>query len=543
MSLGLIGQRIGSNWRSGLTVALISIPLSISLAVASGASPATGLITAVWAGLIAAIFGGSHYNIVGPAGALSGVLAAFALTHGAAALPTLAIISGILILIAYFFKLERYLFLIPSSVMSGFSLGVAVTIGLGQLPSALGLKGLHVHESFVMNIWEALIHIQATHIPTVVLFLLGLLVLWILSKVMPKIPGAIVLAPLGIILGWFLKSGTLPLGIQTLQDKFSDLSISFFSIPQFPFSMQIVIAAVGVAFIAILETLISAKIADGMTGTRYNVRREVSGLGIANIVSGLFGGLPATGVFVRTGLNVKSGATHKTSAGINAIVVALISTFVFTYFTLIPMAVIASILVFAAIRMVEVKELKYLWRFERKDALFAFATAVTMIAIDSVVGLIVGAMYALLTLVEHYSAGHFDVYFNDKKGGLLRKVSKDKDLEKINCDVIMYSITGPMNYLNGEMHLKRFEELLPHADTFILRLRGVPYIDHSGLNELHQMLDVAKKAGKQVVLASVPDLIHDHICTDTLIKSLEDDHMVFNRSSDALLHFGIPVRG
>lgn len=543
MSIAAIGERIASNWRAGLTVALISIPLSISLAVASGASPTAGLITAVWAGLVAAIFGGSHYNIVGPAGALTGVLAAFALTQGAAFLPSLAIVSGVLILIAYLLKLERYLFLIPSSVMSGFSLGVAVTIALGQLASALGLKGLHTHESFLENTWEALSHISSAHIPTVVLFVVGLLILWGLSKVLPKIPGAIILAPLGIALGWFIKSGALPLGIQTLQDKFPNLEISFFSIPQFTFSTPLLISAVGVAFIAILETLISAKIADGMTGTRYNVRREVSGLGIANIVSGMFGGLPATGVFVRTGLNVRSGATHKTSAFINSIVIALISTFVFTYFTLIPMAVIAAILVFAAIRMVEVKELKYLWRFERKDALFAFATAFTMIAIDSVVGLIVGAMFALMALVEQYSAGHFDIYFNDKKDGLLHKVSTDKELEKVNCDVIMYSVTGPMNYLNGEMHLKRFEQVLPHAHTFILRLRGVPYIDHSGLQELHQMLEMAKKAGKQVVLASVPDLIHDHICMDDLIKNLEDNHLVFNRSSDALLHFGIPVRG
>src|SRR3989344_6711779 len=146
-------RNIASNWRSGLTVALISIPLSLSLAIASGATPIMGIITSVWAGIVAAAFGGSEFNVVGPAGALSGILASFALSFGAEMLPLLAILSGTLIFVFFLLRWDRYLIFIPSSVMHGFTLGVGLTIGFGQLNFALGLKNVPMHESILRNIY------------------------------------------------------------------------------------------------------------------------------------------------------------------------------------------------------------------------------------------------------------------------------------------------------------------------------------------------------------------------------------------------------
>ncbi len=151
---------IKNNWKSGLTVSLVAMPLSISLAVASGSTPLIGIITAVWAGFIASIFGGSNYNVVGPTGALSGLIAAYAATHGTDGLPTLTVITGLMILAAYLLRLERYLIFIPSSVINGFTLGVALIIAFGQFNAAFGLYGLTKHESFFANVIES--HRQAT---------------------------------------------------------------------------------------------------------------------------------------------------------------------------------------------------------------------------------------------------------------------------------------------------------------------------------------------------------------------------------------------
>ncbi len=146
--------RILSNWQSGLTVALVSIPLSISLAVASHTTPVVGIVTAIWAGLIASLFGGSHYNVVGPTGALSGIIATFAIINGAEQLPMLAIMAGLMILVAYILRLERYLVLVPSSVIHGFTLGVAFIIAFNQFNFALGLQRLTTHEKFFDHLVE-----------------------------------------------------------------------------------------------------------------------------------------------------------------------------------------------------------------------------------------------------------------------------------------------------------------------------------------------------------------------------------------------------
>ena len=162
MNLSTMFSRMKNNWKSGVTVALVSIPLSISLAVASQTSPVVGIVTAIWAGLITSLFGGSNFNIVGPTGALSGILASYAIVHGAPSLAMVAIVSGIFILIAYVFQLEKYLKFIPSSAVHGFTLGVACIIALNQANFALGINGLEKHERFIDNLIETTRHLSQT---------------------------------------------------------------------------------------------------------------------------------------------------------------------------------------------------------------------------------------------------------------------------------------------------------------------------------------------------------------------------------------------
>ena len=217
-------EKIIKNWKSGLTVALVSIPLSVSLAVASGATPTVGIITAIIAGLVSSILGGSNYNIVGPAGALSGILGAFALSNGASLLPIIAILSGLFIFISYIFKLERYLVFVPASTIHGFTLGVGLILAFGQINSALGLNGLPKHAEFFQNLKESFLHLGQTNSASFITFSVGLIFLFALLKFVPKIPGAILLAPLGILLGWLSTKGVFPLWIDTLADKFPTIT-------------------------------------------------------------------------------------------------------------------------------------------------------------------------------------------------------------------------------------------------------------------------------------------------------------------------------
>ena len=293
-------ERIIGNWQSGLTVALVSIPLSISLAVASHTSPLTGIITAIWAGLMASLFGGSNYNIVGPTGALSGILATYAIIHGAETLPSLAVLRGVFVLLAYVLKFERYLVLVPSSVIHGFTLGVAFIIGFNQLNFALGLSNLKVHEKFFDNLIESFANIGSMLPSTFLIFVIFLTGLFALRKYVPKLPGAVILTPIGILLGYLSSKQLIPLMLATLGTKFGALEFKLFEMPKLFLSNELVMTALTVAVIAILETMLSAKIADGMTHTKHNGRKEMRGLGIANIVVGLAGGMPATAAHART---------------------------------------------------------------------------------------------------------------------------------------------------------------------------------------------------------------------------------------------------
>lgn len=263
----MILKHLRENWKAGLAVALVSIPLSISLAVASGTTPTVGIITAIWAGFVASLFGGSNFNIIGPTGALSGIIATYAFANGASSLAQLTIITGIFIFIAYLLKLEHYLIFIPSSVIHGFTLGVACIIGLNQLNYALGLKNITQHEHLFSNILESCKHWSEISWVTFAIFIIFFVILMLLRWLTPKIPGTILLAPAGILLGLLSKATFFTVPLETLGDKFSDMSFKLFVFPDFAWHSGLIQTAAIVALIAILETMLSAKIADGMTHT------------------------------------------------------------------------------------------------------------------------------------------------------------------------------------------------------------------------------------------------------------------------------------
>lgn len=530
-----IKENIFANWKSGLTVALISIPLSVSLAVASGANPGMGIITAVWAGLFASIFGGSNFNIVGPAGALTGLLMAFSLSHGMDMMPMLAILSGIFIFISYLLKLERYLVLVPATVMHGFSLGVALLIGLGQLNFAFGLPNLPKYPEFISNIFTTLTHLSEIHIPTFLVFLFFLISLFVLAKKIPKIPAIIAIAPVGIFLGYLIKTKNIFYGVDTLGDRFANVNINLFSFPDISFNFSILAPALGVAFIAILETLISAKIADNMTNTKFKARKEIFGLSLANIGSGIFGGLPATGVFVRTSLNVKARATHKISATINAIAVGLISIFFFHYFAYLPMAVIASILVFASIRMIEAQSFVLLWKNSRRDFWLAIFTACVMIGVDTVVGLLVGSILALLFFIEKLSKGQFEMTTNDiNKKIIHRYYEEEPDLFKKKCEVLVYSMKGEFAYMNIEAHRDRIEEHCNMFKIIILRMRELSFIDIEGVYAFDHIVKTLEESGVKVFVSSVTDPVEVELKKGNIFNRLLESGKVFKNTRAAL---------
>jgi len=302
---------------AGITVALVSLPLSTALAIAAGAPPMAGISAGIYGPLMGGLLGGSNYNILGPAGALVNNLNKLSSENGPEIIPLVAALSGVFSLFVYLLKLDKYCTLIPTSVLEGFSFGVAITIGFGQFNSAFGLVGLKKHPEFYNNVAETFSNLADLDAVEFVPFICLYLTLMLLMKFVPGRPWIIFIALVGIIYG-FLTSALFPnIKPMLLKDAYpamlkpSVVNFSYMNndIPL----MNIVIGAAEVSFVAVLETLISARIADNLTGTRFNQHKEVFGMSLANILSGLLGGTPCTGVLVRTGVNVTAGATDKIS--------------------------------------------------------------------------------------------------------------------------------------------------------------------------------------------------------------------------------------
>lgn len=528
-----------SNWKSGVTVALVSIPLSVSLAVASQASPTAGIITAIWAGLLAAIFGGSHFNIVGPTGALSGILATFAIVHGVQLLPMLAIMAGVFILLAYALKLEKFLVFVPGSAIHGFTLGVAFIIAFNQMNFALGLSGLAKHEHFIGNLAESFRNITATDMTTALMFTGFLAFMFVLLRYIPRIPGAIILAPIGIFIGYLSQSGAINLTIQTLGSRFPDMTAKLFEMPTFTLSMPMISAALAVALVAILETMLSAKIADGMTKTKHDKRKEMLGLGLANIASGVMGGIPATAALARTSLNIKSGADNRTSGIVSAVAIAVISLVLLTTFKFIPLAVIAAILVFVAIRMIERHHFARMWKHEKKEFAVAMTVAFVTVYEDPIIGILLGVAIALLMFMEKISRGQFELIFHGTKGRDMEKIVSDSlDTLEHTSDVIIYSIRGQLAYINSQSHVERFERSLNGYKTVIIRLRELAFIDLDGVEAFNEIVEHIWAQKKRVVVTSVHPLVESLLKESPVYQKILKDGDVFQRTSKALDHLG-----
>ncbi len=525
-----------ANWKSGLTVSLVSIPLSISLAIASGVSPIAGIITGIWAGLVASLFGGSNFNIIGPTGALSGIIASHALMYGAQSVSMVALLAGVFILIAYALQWERFIVFIPSSVIHGFTLGIAFIIGLNQLNFALGLEGLKKHEKCIDTVFETIKHIQQVHLFTFFIFLLFLSALFVLRRI-TVIPGAIILAPLGIVLGYATTHALIGLPLKTIQSTFGLLEARLFMLPDFSISKASLITALVVALVAIIETMLSAKIADGITHTRHNSHKEMLGLGLANIVSGLMGGIPATAALARTALNIKTGATSNMSATLSSIFMMVISLASFAWFAFMPMAVIAAILVYVAINMVERKHYDRLFRYDKTTFFITILVAFITVYEDPIMGILIGTALSLILFIENLAQGHYELIIpeEDQEACTMQSLLP----LKARSAVLIYAIKGKLIYINSVAHINRFESNFNEYSIIVLRLRDMYFIDLDGIDAFDEIVDIIQAKKQTVLVAGVNPSIKQHLVTSSSrFKMLQEQGLVFNKVTDALRYAG-----
>eukprot|EP01089_Gocevia_fonbrunei_P009795 TRINITY_DN2220_c0_g2_i1.p1 TRINITY_DN2220_c0_g2~~TRINITY_DN2220_c0_g2_i1.p1 ORF type:complete len:726 (-),score=188.56 TRINITY_DN2220_c0_g2_i1:37-2070(-) len=537
-------KRVQTDWKSGFTVALVNLPLSISLSVAADSTPTAGVLTCIWAGLFSSLFGGCVYNIVGPTGALSGILSRNVAEYGIDALPYLTILTGIISFIIFLLRWERYVLLVPASVMEGFTLGVAVIIGLNQINFAMGLGRYPRHEAFVENVRENLRHTEDIDGWSCILFILSFGFLMGLVLKWRTIPWVIVICVVGIAIGWASDQEILPFGMQfqTLHTRFGDIAFKLFIFPEFKkeyVTLGFISSAFSITFVAILETLISAKVADTLTKTKFKQRREVFAISLANLIPGIFGAIPATAALARTALNIKSGATSRMSGLLNVVIVTILSAVLLRFFKFLPLPVVAGIIVFVAVRMVDHHHFINFWKLDKTTFFLSLFCAFICIVEDPTMGIVVGVVLSMLMISDKVSNVHSEMVMTDEDGNA-RYVS-DKQLEEREKDIIsvhnreehlkslgllvdqpnndeegrvggtyyghvktvVYKISGQLTYVNGSSHKSRLQMSFDYAKYIVISVRYVFFMDVDGIEALHEIISDLEARGKKVYITGL----------------------------------------
>lgn len=517
-----IFEKMKSNFRPGLTVAMINIPLSISLAVASWATPLQWIITGIWAGIIASIFASSQHNIFGVAGALSSILLGFVLAHpenGVILLPLVAFFSGVMMLVIYFLKITKYITLLPSTALHGFLISVGITIALWQVSGALGLNdpslGIHQHKEVFLNLVEVGKHIASTNIFSVVLFSLWLTFLIICKKFFPKFPWVITITVIWIWLWIAIDKGFLPTAL-LLVDKFPQLQFALFDFSYTGISLWsfqeglvlikgLFVISLVVTIIAIIETIISARIAEKITKVKFDKNREVLGLSLSNMGTGILGGLPNTAVFIRTALNINSWGNHKMAWFLTAIFTLIISALLFNdAFKYLPFPIISAILMNIALGLIDIWLLKKLFHIDKHAFVITVITTVFSVFWEPTYGILIGTSITLLIYLKKITSqdANISVFRNQT---LYKKMPLSSYVhEQVSWDIMLLKFSWGLNYLNIEHTLCAIEKIDTHQKV-IFSLSHIWNIDIDGIETLDEMISILEQKWIDVYISWVED--------------------------------------
>jgi SulP family sulfate permease len=501
LSEGYTLLRLRKDAVAGLTVAIVALPLAMALGIASGASPDKGLIAAVIAGFLISALGGSRVQVGGPTGAFVVVVFNVIAQHGYDGLLLATLIAGLILVISGYAKLGGLVKFIPYPVITGFTAGIAIIIASSQVKDFLGLSIAHVPADFLPK-WQAYFEAIDTVQPTTLAIGAGSLGLIIaLRKWAPRLPGFLIAVVAASVIVALLHVPAATIGM-----RFPDMP-SGLPAPALPAlslaKIQAVLpSAFTIAFLAGIEALLSAVVADGMIGSRHRSNQELVGQGVANIASALFGGLPATGAIARTATNIKAGALTPVAGILHAAFLLLFILFGTKLMAFVPMAALAAILFMVAFGMSEYERFIGLMRMPNGDRAVLLLTFGLTVLVDLSVAIGVGVTLASLLFMMRMS-GTVQV---DAGGGEQGDDVHQRDMLPPGVEV--FRINGPFFFGVANELLDTLRRIGSTPRVIILRLELVPLLDSSGVSAIDHLVEQAHAAGTQVILSGAgPQLL------------------------------------
>jgi SulP family sulfate permease len=519
---------------SGLIVGVIAIPLGMAFAIASGVKPEYGIYTTVVAGILISLFGGSKYQIGGPTGAFIPILFGIVMTYGYENLLIAGFLAGVMLLLMGIFKLGSLIKFIPRPVTIGFTAGIAVTIFFGQVSSFLGLAGLKKHEEFILNVKEIFLHLNTLNIYSVVTALICLVTVIMTPKVAPKVPGPLI----GLILSSVIATIFYPGQVATIGTSYGQIpnSLPHFQIPNLDAGtvLNLLRPAFVIAMLGGIESLLSAVVADGMTNSRHNSNKELIGQGIANMITPLFGGIPATGAIARTATNIKNGAVSPLSGIIHGVVVLLVLLFCAPYASYIPLASMAPILMVVAWNMSEREVFAHILKTKTSDSLVLFVTFILTVFVTLTVAVEVGLIMSVIIFAKRMS----DIMTTEKvlpnPNNKNKKVDNQMVSDTHDCPQIsIFNVEGPLFFGAAQTFEKSIMSTINYRPKILLlRMSKVPFMDTTGEANLASIVKHFSKNG--IVLISGINAQPESVLKKTgLHESIGAEHF-FEHTGEAI---------
>ncbi|HAT1800600.1 TPA: sulfate permease [Legionella pneumophila] len=491
---------------SGLIVGVVALPLAMAFAIASGAKPEQGLYTAIVAGLIVSIMGGSRVQIAGPTGAFIVVLSGITAQYGISGLQIATLMAGFILVLFGFARLGSIIKFIPSPVIIGFTSGIAVVIWVGQWQYFFGLPAAgsgHFHEKF----WHLFLSFPHMNIATTFLGICALFIVLYSTKLpgLKRIPGPLI----ALVLVTTIQSVWHFEGVATIGSLFGGIpqGLPAFTWPEITMGrlIELIGPAFAIAMLGAIESLLSAVVADGMSGTRHNSNRELVGQGIANIVAPLFGGFAATGAIARTATNIRNGGNSPLSGIIHSITLILVLLFLAPLAVDVPLAALAAILFVVSWNMSEARHFIKLIRVApRADVVILLVTFCLTVFVDLVVAVNVGVIIAILHFLRRM-VNSIQIQ-RMSEGQLSQELAQEKNYD-LPEGVMVYVIEGPFFFGAVETFQSALANTHTDPKVLIIRMRWVPFIDVTGLQAMEEIILNLQKRGVRVLLSEANPLV------------------------------------
>lgn len=525
-------EKFFSDLMAGIIVGIVALPLAIAFGIASGVSPEKGLITAIIGGFIVSFLGGSSVQIGGPTGAFIVIVYGIIQKYGLEGLAIATVIAGIILLLMGCLKLGTVIKFIPYPIVVGFTSGIALTIFTTQIKDLFGLSMETVPADFISKWFAYARSFHTIHITSFVIGAASILLIVITPKFSKKIPGSLVAIIVLTIVVYLLKSQFGITGIETIGDRFT-IHASLPSPAPLSFNMETIDSLISPAFtIAILgaiESLLSATVADGVTGGKHNSNTELIAQGAANIVVPLFGGIPVTGAIARTMTNINNGGRTPVAGIIHAIVLLFILLFLGPLTKHIPMACLAGVLIIVSYNMSEWRTFRSLMKNSKSDVAVLLTTFFLTVIFDLTVAIEIGLLLAMLLFMRRMmEATKVSVIRDEIDLSHEGEITHDEERLVVPKEVEIYEIDGPFFFGIANKFDECMKEIGDKPQVRIIRMRKVPFMDSTGLHNLESLYRLSSKEHIHLILSGVNPQVHKVLTKSGFANKIGDDNICSN---------------